>query len=141
MIRRFVELNLVACAVFSVFFAIIAVKTFIKHEHIARIGVERQATVIAVSRPARQRDFALIATIRFDAPTGGVTERTIGFPSAPQEIAPGASVPVILDPHSGNVMLKGFLRTPFQAMKAPLIISLSTLAGAIILFIVRRRIP
>lgn len=140
MIRRFIELSLVACAVFSVFFAVIAVKTFIDHERIARNGVERQATVIAVSRPARQRDFALIATIRFDALTDGVVERTIGFPAAPQEIAPGASVPVILDPDSGNVMLKGFLRAPFQAMKAALIISLSALAGAIALFIVRRRI-
>ncbi len=140
MIRRFVELSLVACAVFTVFFAVIAMKTFIEYERIVKHGVERQATIIAISRPARPNDFALIATVRFDAYTDGVVERTIGFPAAPQEIAPGASVPVILDPHSGNVMLKGFLRTPFQAMKAPLIISLSTLAGAIALFIVRRRI-
>ena len=140
MIRRFVELSLVACVVFSVFFAVIAVKTCIEHERIAKHGVERQATIIAISRPARPGDFALIATIRFDACTDGVVDRTIGFPVAPQEIAPGASVPVILDLYSGNVMLKGFLRTPFHAMKTALLISLSTLAGAIALFIVRRRI-
>lgn len=142
MATRFFELIGITALVFGIFFAVMAVISYNKHDAMKKKGKPVQATVVRIyqsatrtgSGPSAPGSHAYIALVRFTGPFSASEKRMeYGFPETRPDAAAGTQFSMLYNPEGEILIMKEHLREPFEAMKTPVTFGgFFFLAGAVL---------
>ncbi len=149
MLKRLVELMTFCCAVFAIFFFVLALSTWRQHSAMKRGGREVSATVLRTfvreSRSGNSplaHSFAFIASVRFQDPAGtDMIDFEYTFPERDDSVRAGSVLPMVYDPASRRVVLKSVLDNTKTTVMLQIAGGLAAIAGGAGLVFLGRRIP